>query len=87
MFKLPTVMATSVSTGPNGPLPKEILAMHADAPLINRPGEVNAWDNADFRAAVRATNKTQVILAGIATDVCESRYLNDTHACQKFIGP
>lgn len=48
----------------------EILQMYPDSPLIKREGEVNAWDNAGFREAVRATNKSQVILAGIVTDVC-----------------
>ena len=43
--------------------------MHPNAPFIKRNGEVNAWDNQDFRAAVRATGKKQVILAGIVTDV------------------
>jgi hypothetical protein len=43
--------------------------MHPNAPLIKRNGEVNAWDNPDFRAAVEATGKKQIILAGIATDV------------------
>ena len=56
--------------GPNGPLPAEVIAMHPTAPFIKRAGEVNAWDNADFRAAVEATGKKQVILAGITTDVC-----------------
>ena len=60
-------------TGPNGPLPKEIVEMHPNAPLIKRNGEVNAWDNKDFRAAVRATGKKQVILAGIVTDVRTSQ--------------
>ena len=60
------------NAGPNGPLPQEILDMYPDAPLIQRQGEVDAWDNADFRAAVKATNKSQVIMAGIVTDVCES---------------
>lgn len=46
--------------------------MYPDAPLIQRQGEVNAWDNAEFRDAIRATNKSQVIMAGIVTDVCES---------------
>ena len=46
--------------------------MHPDAPFIHRHGEVDAWDNADFRAAVEATGKKQVILAGITTDVCTS---------------
>jgi len=35
--------------------------MHPDAPFIKRDGEVNAWDK-DFRAAVRATGKKQVIM-------------------------
>lgn len=58
------------SPGPNGPMPQEILDMYPDAPLIKRQGEVDAWDNADFRAAIKATNRTQIILAGIVTDVC-----------------
>ena len=56
--------------GTNGPLPAEVIAMHPTAPYIKRNGEVNAWDNADFRAAVEATGKKQIILAGITTDVC-----------------
>ena len=43
--------------------------MYPNAPFIHRQGEVDAWDNADFRAAVEATGKKQVILAGITTDV------------------
>ena len=43
--------------------------MHPDAPYIKRNGEVNAWDNEDFRNAVKATGKTQIIIAGITTDV------------------
>ncbi|OJT07192.1 hypothetical protein TRAPUB_1956 [Trametes pubescens] len=55
---------------PNGPLPAEVIAIHPNAPFIKRQGEVDAWDNADFRAAVQATGKKQVILGGITTDVC-----------------
>ena len=44
--------------------------MYPDAPFIRRQGEVDAWDNPDFRAAVEATGKKQVLLAGITTDVC-----------------
>ena len=71
LFNLPIVLTTSAETGPNGPLPKEISTMYPDAPLIRRNGEVDAWDNPDFRAAVLAQNKSQVILAGITTDVCK----------------
>jgi nicotinamidase-related amidase len=58
------------SIGPNGPLPAEILKLYPNMPLIKRQGEVNAWDNPDFRAAIRATGKKQIIVAGIVTDVC-----------------
>lgn len=44
--------------------------MYPKAPFIKRQGEVDAWDNKDFRNAVKATNRTQIILAGIVTDVC-----------------
>lgn len=71
IFNIPIVLTTSAEHGPNGQLPKEITNMFPDAPFIRRNGEVDAWDNADFRAAVQATGKSQVILAGITTDVCE----------------
>ncbi|KXN87303.1 hypothetical protein AN958_08967 [Leucoagaricus sp. SymC.cos] len=68
-FNLPIILTTSAERGPNGPLPKEILEMYPDAPLIRRNGEVNAWDNAEFRKAVEATGKKQVIIGGIVTDM------------------
>jgi len=45
--------------------------MYPNAPLIKRQGEVDAWDNADFRAAVEASGKRQILLADIVTDVCK----------------
>lgn len=44
-----------------------------NATIIQRAGIVNAWDDDNFRAAVEATGKKQVILSGIATDVCKFR--------------
>ncbi|KAI1144425.1 Isochorismatase hydrolase [Hypoxylon sp. FL0543] len=69
-FDLPVVMTSSSETGPNGPLPDEFLAMYPNAPLIKRQGEVNAWDNPEFREAIIAANKSQIIIGGITTDVC-----------------
>ena len=43
--------------------------MHPNVIVIRRDGEINAWDNPDFRAAVKATGKKQVIVGGITTDV------------------
>lgn len=44
--------------------------MYPTMPLIKRQGEVDAWDNSDIRAAIRATGKKQILVAGVTTDVC-----------------
>ncbi|CAG8218872.1 unnamed protein product [Penicillium salamii] len=72
VFDIPTVLTSSSDQGPNGLLLKEITDMHPNATFVRRQGEVNAWDNADFRAAVKATGKKQLIIAGIVTEVCTS---------------
>ncbi|MDZ7829513.1 MAG: isochorismate family cysteine hydrolase YcaC [Halofilum sp. (in: g-proteobacteria)] len=69
-FKLPTILTTSFEDGPNGPLVPELKETFPDAPYIARPGNINAWDNEDFLAAVRATGKKQLIIAGVVTEVC-----------------
>jgi len=69
-FKLPTILTTSFEDGPNGPLVPELRDMFPDAPYIARPGNINAWDNEDFLAAVKATGKNQLIIAGVVTEVC-----------------
>jgi nicotinamidase-related amidase len=69
-FKLPTILTTSFETGPNGPLFPELKAIFPDVPYIARPGNINAWDNEEFVAAVKATGKKQLLIAGIVTEVC-----------------
>jgi nicotinamidase-related amidase len=69
-FNLPTILTTSFEDGPNGPLMRELKEKFPDAPYIARPGQINAWDNEDFVKAVKATGKTQLIIAGIVTEVC-----------------
>ncbi|PKM22710.1 MAG: hydrolase [Gammaproteobacteria bacterium HGW-Gammaproteobacteria-14] len=69
-FNLPTILTTSFEDGPNGPLVPELKEMFPDAPFIARPGQINAWDNDDFVAAVKATGKKQLIVAGVVTEVC-----------------
>lgn len=69
-FGLPTILTTSFEDGPNGPLLPELKERFPDAPYIARPGQINAWDNADFVRAVKATGKKQLIIAGVVTEVC-----------------
>src|SRR5512139_2151193 len=69
-FQLPTILTTSFEDGPNGPLVPELKTLFPNAPYIARPGNINAWDNEDFVAAVKATGKRQLLIAGIVTEVC-----------------
>ena len=63
-FKLPTILTTSFESGPNGPLVPELKAMFPDAPYIARPGQINAWDNEDFVAAVKKTGPQAIDYRG-----------------------
>jgi nicotinamidase-related amidase len=69
-FNLPTILTTSFDEGPNGPIVPELIERFPDAPLIRRPGQINAWDNKDFVQAIKATGRKQLIIAGVVTDVC-----------------
>lgn len=69
-FGLPTILTTSFEQGPNGPLVPELIELFPEAPYIARPGQINAWDNQDFVAAIKATGRKQLIIAGVVTDVC-----------------
>ncbi|WP_435105146.1 isochorismate family cysteine hydrolase YcaC [Arhodomonas sp. AD133] len=69
-FDIPTILTTSFEDGPNGPMVPELKETFPDAPYLARPGQINAWDNEDFVAAVKATGKKQLIIAGVVTEVC-----------------
>ncbi len=70
LHKVPSVITTSAESGPNGPYLPEVIALLPDAPLISRPGQINAWDNADFVAAIEKTGRKKIVMSGITTDVC-----------------
>lgn len=67
---LPVVLTASYAEGPNGPLMPELLEMFPKAPVIYRPGPISSWDDPNFVAAVRATGRKKLIMAGVTTDVC-----------------
>ena len=70
LSKMPVITTASVPQGPNGPLIPEIHQNAPHAKYVARKGEINAWDNPDFVAAVKATGKKQLIIAGTITSVC-----------------
>jgi nicotinamidase-related amidase len=67
---IPVITTASVPQGPNGPLIPEIHENAPHAKYVARKGEINAWDNPDFVAAVKATGRGTLIIAGTITSVC-----------------
>src|SRR5689334_11588243 len=70
LAKLPIITTASVPQGPNGPLIPEIHQNAPHAKYVARRGEISAWDNPDFVAAVKATGRGTLIIAGTITSVC-----------------
>ncbi|MCF7643886.1 hydrolase [Bacillus subtilis] len=70
LAKMPVITTASVPQGPNGPLIPEIHESAPHAQYVARKGEINAWDNPDFVAAVKATGRKTLIIAGTITSVC-----------------
>jgi nicotinamidase-related amidase len=70
LHNVPVVITTSAEDGPNGPFIPEVLELLPDAPVISRPGQINAWENADFVKAIEKTGRKKIVVSGITTDVC-----------------
>jgi nicotinamidase-related amidase len=70
LLKMPVITTASVPQGPNGPLIPEIHEAAPHAQYVARKGEINAWDNPEFHAAVKATGKKTLVIAGTLTSVC-----------------
>ena len=71
LAKIPVITTASAPQGgPSGTLIPEISKYAPHAKYVARHGEINAWDNTDFVAAVRVTGKWQLIVAGTIISVC-----------------
>ncbi len=72
ILKLPVVLTSSMEEHAQGPLLSElesILPAESSA-RIKRFGVVNAMDDERFAAAVKATGRKKLIIAGVTNDVC-----------------
>jgi nicotinamidase-related amidase len=72
VLKLPVVLTSSMEEYAQGPLLAELETILPDefAARIKRVGIVNAMDDENFAAAVKATRRKKLIVAGVTNDVC-----------------
>ncbi|MGO3986516.1 isochorismatase family protein [Pseudomonas sp. SAS7] len=72
ILKLPVVLTSSMEEHAQGPLLSELeeILPAEFAGRIKRLGIVNAMDDEHFAAAVKATGRKKLIIAGVTNDVC-----------------
>ena len=69
-FAVPIVHSTiNVATGRGQPTVPELAELLEDNPPIDRT-TTNAWEDADFVAAVRATGRRKLIACALWTEIC-----------------
>lgn len=70
LFGLPIVLSTvNVSTGRNQPTIHQLTEVLGPVEAIDRTS-INAWEDADFVAAVQATGRKKLVMAALWTEVC-----------------
>ncbi|MEH2003601.1 isochorismatase family protein [Nostoc sp.] len=72
VLKIPVVLTSSQEERFQGLLMTTLAESLPEAyeVRVKRAGIVNAWDDQNFVQAVKNTNRTNLIMAGITTDVC-----------------
>jgi nicotinamidase-related amidase len=72
ILKMPVVLTSSMEEYTQGPLLSELeTILPAEfAARIKRLGVVNAMEDENFAAAVKATGRKKIIVAGVTNDVC-----------------
>ncbi|MET8824443.1 hydrolase [Streptomyces sp. NPDC004610] len=69
VFGVPTVLSTVAAESFSGPLLPQIAAVDPDNDVIDRT-TMNAWEDEAFVAAVKATGRPKLVIAGLWTEVC-----------------
>lgn len=68
-FGVPTILTTVETESFSGPMWPQLLDVFPDQDPIERTG-MNSWDTDEFREAIRATGKKNIIMSGLWTEVC-----------------
>jgi len=71
VFGVPTVLSTVGAATNRDPLLAEIQAVFPDQRPTDRSG-LNAWEDPAFVAAVEATGRRKLVIAGLYTEICLS---------------
>jgi nicotinamidase-related amidase len=71
-LNMPVILTSSMEEQVQGPIMPELqeILPEAFAARLKRFGVVDAMDDENFAAAVKATGRRNLIMAGITTDVC-----------------
>lgn len=64
------VITSGVKTKPTGPLYPQVAEVIGDRPIIERAAHYNAFLDTAFSAAVEATGRRKLVIAGISTEGC-----------------
>lgn len=72
ILSLPVVLTSSQEDHLQGPMMRELAELLPEdfAKRVQRAGIVNAWTDPNFKAAVEATGRRNLIMGGVTTDVC-----------------
>lgn len=72
ILDIPVILTSSQEGNMQGPLISELqeILPGSFARRIQRAGIVNAWNDPAFKAAVLETGRSNLIMAGVTTDVC-----------------
>ncbi|MEB3337130.1 MAG: isochorismatase family protein [Leptolyngbyaceae bacterium] len=72
ILNLPVILTSSQEERIQGPLMPELqeILPQVFENRVKRAGIVNAWNDSNFKAAVEATGRKYLIMAGVTTDVC-----------------
>ena len=69
VFDVPVILTTVETKSFSGNLWPQIRAVFPEQPAIER-SSMNAWDDKNFVAAIKATGRKKIVLAGLWTEVC-----------------
>lgn len=69
LFGVPMVLSTVETKSFSGYLWPQLRAVYPDA-LLHERTSMNAWEDGPYRAAIEATGRRKIVLAGLWTQVC-----------------